>query len=246
MEESGWEPPLEQLPRNRAELYRLFGDPGKDKPDKAHQRKYMFTARNLKGGWNKGSGKLYLHKFFEPYLRQGLWLCWTILGEVPIVRLGSYSFRHVQHNPDLPLSDHSWASAADADPGWNRSVRRYKRWQKKVKNSSGKYYWKDCSPAQAKRGPVTLPYDATWLLTWPKGLDYTVVACFLATGITWGATWSYPHDKWMYFVDKYGVGYNPEELTAADKKKYASALKEWQKRTYIDPMHFEARDRQPK
>ena len=235
-----WEPPLESLPKNRAELYKVFGDPGKGKPDKAFQRKNLFVAENLAGEWNGGKHRLYVHKLIEPYLRQALSMTEMILGEVPIEKLGCYNFRHIRHDVANPLSDHSWASAVDFDSADNRSIWRHESWQKKV---SGK--WRNCPPAQAKRGPVTLPYDRTWISTWPKGLPYEMVRCIIATGLTWGATWSYPHHLWVRLVDKHGVGYDPEKLEGADKREYDHSLAKWQKHDYIDPMHIESRNRQP-
>lgn len=234
-----WEPPLKSLPHNRSEMYSVFGDPGSSKIDPRFESKWLFVAKDLPGKWNNNKPKLYVHRLFEPYLRQSLWLCEMLLGEVPIQNLGAFNFRHIRFDPKLPLSYHSWAAAVDGDPGNNRCIYRFPRWERKKEGQ-----WVESAPAQATRGPVTLPFDATWIRTWPKGFSYEVVCCFLATGLTWGATWSFPHKDWMFFVEQYGVGYDRSELNEIDKGIYDNALAKWQQHTFIDPMHFEATNHQ--
>jgi hypothetical protein len=154
--------PLEQLPRTRAEVYRVFGNPGVGKVEPSWERASMVAARNLPGRWNKGAGKLYVHRLAEPYVREALRRC-QVLGVVDeLLQVGCWNFRHQRHDAARPLSYHSWGIAVDI-------------------NSAANAGWYVKSPPE--------PWSPEWLEHYPAGLSYKVVRAFESCGWKWGGRW---------------------------------------------------------
>lgn len=161
--------PLEGLPRTRADVYRVFGNPGVGKPDPKWERASCVTAKNLPGRWNKASGKLYVHRLAEPYLREALRRCQLLGCLDEIGKLGAFSFRHQRHDPARPLSYHSWAIAVDINSaqnaGWYPPKRRV-----------------GCT------GPE--PWGEQWMERYPAGVSRDLVRAFESCGWKWGGRWS--------------------------------------------------------
>jgi hypothetical protein len=164
-ESQQWSPPLEQLPRNRAEVYKVFGDPGVGKVDKTWERASMVLARDLPGSWNKNSKKLYVHRLAEPYLRESLRLCEQMGTSVlhSIDQIGCFNFRHQRHDPRRPLSYHAWGIAIDIDPADNAAQT-----------------WSTVPPE---------PWSPGWKKLWPGGISRDVVVAFESVGWKWGGRW---------------------------------------------------------
>lgn len=159
-----WDPPLHHIPTNRAEVYEVFGDPGTVRIDRAFERKNLVVARDLPGDWNKNRGRLYVHRKAEPYVREVLARLERARLLVEIEKIGCFNFRHMRHNPRLPLSLHSWAIALDINPADNAA-----------------HYF--------KRGDRPEAFSEGWWGIWPTGLSEEIVFCFEEVGWKWGGRW---------------------------------------------------------
>lgn len=148
-----------KLPSNRAEVKEYFGCP-ELLGIRKFKRGHMTIAKNLPGEWNNGRGRLYVNKKAEQHLRDALELAESrgVLKE--IYRLGCYVHRHQRHDPERPLSYHSYGIAIDINPLDNR----------------------------AARGKIT-PFSNDWKKQWPNGLSRTLVDCFKQAGWSWGGDW---------------------------------------------------------
>lgn len=154
--------PLERLPRNRTEVYKVFGTPGVGKVDPVWERANMILARDLPGRWNRGKGKLYVHRLAEPYVREALRRCQVLDCIDQIEKLGCFNFRRQRHDPGRPLSYHSWGIALDLNPAANAG-----------------WYVKD----------LPEPWSAAWRDHYPRGLSVDVVRAFESCGWKWGGRW---------------------------------------------------------
>ena len=166
----GHAPGSGDIPRNRTEVYARFGNPGVGKVDPKWERANMVVARGLPGGWNKGAGKLYVHRLAEPYLREALRRCLLLTfvdaeTRAPfeeIDTIGCFCFRHQRHDPSRPLSYHSWGIAVDI-------------------NSPDNAGWYEKDPPA--------PYSNEWRLHYPRGISAGVSRAFESCGWKWGGRW---------------------------------------------------------
>lgn len=154
--------PLERLPRNRSEVYAIFGDPGTDKPNRKWERANIVTVRDLPGVPSKWH--VQLHRLAEPYIREGLRRARLACPDYKIARVGGYVHRHIRHDPARPLSMHSWGIAIDIDAPTN----------------SGKEYPIGAAPE---------PWSAAWAQQWPRGLPRSFVAALCSVGMRSGIDW---------------------------------------------------------
>lgn len=154
--------PLSRLPRNRSEVYQVFGNPGGVKVDRRWERASLMVAKKLPGRWNKGKGRLYVHRLVEPYIREALFRC-DQLGVLDYIeKLGCFSPRHQRHDPRRPLSYHTWAIAFDINSGQNSS---------------------------RVMGKAPEPFSAAWRKLWPDGVPEQLVRAFESVGFSWGGRW---------------------------------------------------------
>lgn len=154
--------PLEKIPSNRAEVYRVFGDPGPvARPDKKWRKSNIIEVRDLPGIPRKWYFKV--HRLAEPYLREGLRRAASVSDYI-VKRAGGFVHRHVQHDPGRPLSLHAFGVAIDIDPGLNGAKR-------------------------FPRGCVPEPWTDEWHLVWDDGVDRPFVEAMESVGFTWGGCW---------------------------------------------------------
>jgi len=164
--------PIAELPDDRTGVYRVFGNPGVGKVDRAWERSSMVGAKDLPGTWNKGWNKLYVHKLAEPYLREALRRC-KVLGCIDELRqIGCWNFRHQRHDPGRPLSYHSWGIAVDVNA---------------IDNAG----WYVKAPPD--------PWSPAWRAQFPHGVSREVVQAFESCGWKWGGRWTGGFVDGMHF-----------------------------------------------
>lgn len=159
-----WEPwvgPLGQLPRTRADVYDVFGNPGVGAVDRAWKRRNIVVVRDMPG--IEGL-RFRCHRLAEPYHREALRRATLSCPEYRFPWAGSFAFRHQRHDKDRPLSMHSWGIAIDIYPKANRS----------------RYFPRGQGPEQ---------FSEQWWALWPDGMPEAFVRAFQSVGFTWGADW---------------------------------------------------------
>ncbi len=167
-----WIGPLDVIPKNRREVYRVFGNPGTVKVDRAWKRANIVTVRDLPGVPRKWHVKL--HKLAEPYFREGLRRAELAAPGYTIHRFGGFVFRHIRHDSTRPLSMHSWGIAADQNASDNRGIQFGSR---------------------AHKGPPPKAWTAEWLKLWPDGAPEAFVQAMTSVGLTWGSDWNRDNDN---------------------------------------------------
>ena len=158
----GFDGPLDRIPRNRAEVMQMFGNPGKGSPDPAWVKANIITVRDLPGVPHKWYFQT--HRLVEPYIREAFRRALLADPDYEIERAASFVFRHMRHDPKLPLSMHSWGIAFDVDPGLNPAV---------------------TFPA----GKTPAPWSKAWNKQWPRGLSQPFVEAIESVGFAWGGRW---------------------------------------------------------
>ena len=166
-----WDGPEEHQPKSRKDLYAMYGSPGEAGVADEGGAKANIVYCHPRGSreplpghenWDKEFWVAVHHKV-EPYLREALRRSEEVCPGY-IKRIGCYVFRHIRHDPERELSDHSWGVAADINAADNR----------------GKSY---------KRGEAPKPWSEAWWKIWPKGIPQGVVAAFESCGFEAGIYW---------------------------------------------------------
>ena len=151
-------------PRNRSEVWEVFGTPGTLDPLQANQawaEANIVECHESHGNRLPGvPAGLYVHvnRRIESLLRGAL-------GSVtdPVERLGGYVYR-LTGSGSGNLSYHSWGIAVDLNPADN-SARRFD-------------------------GRRPSPWSDEWLAIWPRGVSRRTVDAFEAHGFIWGGWWT--------------------------------------------------------
>jgi hypothetical protein len=163
---------LDTIP-NRKTMKEVYGDALK--LGESGIRKRLVSLEGLPGRFNKGNGKLHnFHKLAAPHLRLALELCDKFGVVDELYRIGTFNYRHMRHDPNRPLSFHSYGVCVDLNPrenfGWVP-----KGDEKKI-----------------------APFSPGWWKKYPRSLSEVAVLCFKKAGFAWGGDWASFRDP-MHF-----------------------------------------------
>ena len=152
--------------RNRADMYRVLGNPGAGMADRQWERANIVELHGT-NAMPGVPGRWYFktHRLIEPNMREAFRRVAIACPEYRIERAASYVFRHMRHDPSMPLSDHAWGAAVDVDPALNRAMTFVKG-----------------------KGPK--PWSPAWMKFWPDGMPRGFVAAFKSCGFQWGGDWT--------------------------------------------------------
>jgi hypothetical protein len=167
VEFENWDGPATRQPRNSQETYDLLGNPGTVEADPVWEKQnIVWCHANGSRAVLPGVPEKYwvgVHKVVEPYLREALLRCQQS-SSYKIDRLGCYVFRHIRHDPERPLSVHSWGAAVDINS-------------------------QDNAARSFDRGTAPQAWSPEWNKIWPKGMPPEFIAAFRSCGFAWGSDW---------------------------------------------------------
>jgi hypothetical protein len=159
-------------PRDRDEVIAAFGDPS---------RSGMYTANADPTWYARNIVELHgtdaflpvlarsyfpIHHEIEPYAREAFKRAEAAApGYVQRPGTWGFNFRHMRHDPSLPLSYHSWGIAIDVNPDDNVA-------------------------ASFQPGERPAPWSVEWTKRWPRGVPVGVVAAFESCRFCWGGRWT--------------------------------------------------------
>lgn len=152
---------------NRSAAYATFGNPGSGKPSQKWVAENIVELHHSHGNQiEQIPSKFYFktHTLAEPYIREAHRRAALACPDYTIERAASYVFRHMRHDPSMPLSDHAFGAAEDIDPHKNHA----------------KYF---------KRGEAPKAWSPEWMKIWPDGLPQAFVEAYKSVGFIWGADW---------------------------------------------------------
>jgi hypothetical protein len=239
-------------------VYSVYGRPSKQKKNsriKGYPVCKQKVHEKLPGSWNKGRPRLYMQVDVGQHMREALNRAEELQERISeimdeeykvldyIFHMGSYSYRHIQHNPSKDLSYHSWTIAADQNPGWNRGVKYHPtKWLRRVKKN-GKTTWVETSPARADKGPIhkVLPFSKQYWEIFPKSMPPELVFAFKSVHWAWGGDWG--RWKWQLVLQAFGDKFDQEAPEIKNSKLFQAAMEEWKSMRYYDGMHLECTTR---
>ncbi|WP_428267372.1 M15 family metallopeptidase [Haliangium sp.] len=154
---------LSEIPTRRT-MMSVYGDAAK--LGKAGVQKGLAKLEGLPGRFNRGDGVVHgVHQLAAPHLRLALELCERFGVVDEIYRIGTFNYRHMRHDPKMPLSFHSYGIALDLNPRENFG------WVPKGEDK------------------LIEPFSDGWWAKYPRGLSEVAVLCFKKAGYAWGGDW---------------------------------------------------------
>lgn len=163
-----WAPfhgPLAELPQNRADVYRIFGNPANGgKVDKKWRRENIRTYRKAHALPGVDPHRyVKLHRLAEPYFREALRRA-ALVSDYKIHTFGDFVFRLMRSKNRL--SYHSFGIAMDINSDDNPPI-RYN------------------TAAEAPE-----PWSEEWHRIRPRGMPREFVEAIKSVGFSWAGDWS--------------------------------------------------------
>jgi hypothetical protein len=162
-----WPPfdgPLEAQPKNRTEVYQLFGDPGAGQVDPSWEKVSIVELHGERAFPGVPSNWYFkINTLVEPYAREAFRRA-SLSSPYVIKRAASFVFRHIRYDDAEPLSYPSWGIAIDIDSD----------------NNFAKWF---------KLGQCPVPWSPEWMEIWPRGVDKAFVDAMASCGFRWGGYW---------------------------------------------------------
>lgn len=165
-EKTDWQPfdgPLIVRPTSK-DLINVFGNPsnkGVEDRQWVKDNIVAFHGANALPGTNPNAW-LQVHRVIVPYLTEALRRAAIGAPGYKIEVIVGYVFRHMRHDPNLPLSNHSFGIAVDINPKKNFAQ-------------------------TLKKTPAA--WSDEWKSMYPNGVTPGLVAAFTSCGFAWGSDW---------------------------------------------------------
>lgn len=165
--------PLSHRPKNLAEVVALFGDPMRGGlyrkvADPAWEKRCLAELHGEAALLPRFSRWYWKHHaLIDLYMREAFARAELVAPGYALIERGtwSYNFRHMRHDPSLPLSFHSYGIAVDINSDDNRAI-------------------------EFKAGKTPERWSPAWKKLWPKGVSAELVAAFKSCGFAWGGDWN--------------------------------------------------------
>lgn len=161
-----------EYPATSRAVDRIFGKPGAAKSRWYKQN--IIVCRDKKGDRPTLPGVstnrwVKVHRLVEPFFREAMRRAREACPEYfelfgGEVRFGAFNYRHMRHDPKMPLSKHSWGICCDIEPKWNRGI-------------------------TYRKGKCPDPWSKLWWKVYPRGIPKAIVHAFYSCGFAWGGDW---------------------------------------------------------
>lgn len=161
-----------EYPAKSQDVARIFGEPGNK--GTVWYDDNIIVCRDSKGDRPSLPGVstnrwVKLHRQVEPFFREAMRRAVEACPEYfelfgGVVRFGAFNYRHMRHDPNAPLSKHSWGICCDIEAKWNRGI-------------------------TFRKGQCPAPWSPAWWELYPQGLPRPIVDAFYSCGFAWGGDW---------------------------------------------------------
>lgn len=157
--------PLAQLPSNRRDVYRIFGNPSNgSKVDKKWFKENIRTYRKAMALPGVDPHRyVKIHKLAEPYMREAMRRATEACPDYAIKKFACFNYRLMRSNNRL--SYHSWGIAMDINPDDNPAI-RYDTPMDKPE-----------------------PFSPLWHELRPNAMPREFIEAIKSVGFSWGGDW---------------------------------------------------------
>jgi hypothetical protein len=157
--------PLDSIPANRKEVYKVFGDPSNGtKVNKKWEKENIRTFRKAMAIPGVDPHRyVKIHRLAEPYVREAMRRATEVCPDYTINKFACFNYRLMRKSNRL--SYHSWGIAMDINPDENPAIR---------------YKSADDKP---------IPFSKEWWKIRPDAMPKAFVDAIKSVGFSWGGDW---------------------------------------------------------